>query len=110
MLEEMEKLQEEQKEADPDRADKAQRLYKFTVSLYESTIEFLAQIPEERSNSLDSFTQKMRAQLKAPENNAFINRHYNGLSKWINDHVCFFPTNTRKKVIALEHAYESLSL
>ncbi|WP_133136358.1 hypothetical protein [Legionella rowbothamii] len=110
MLEEIDKLQGEQKEADPDRADKAQKLYKFTVSLYESTIEFLAQVPEERSKSLDAFTQKMRIQLKAPENNAFINRHYNGLSKWINDHVCFFPTNTRKKVIALEHAYENLSL
>jgi hypothetical protein len=110
MLEEIEQLQDEQKEGDPDRADKAQKLYKFTVSLYESTIEFLAQVPEERSNGLDAFTQKMRAQLKAPENNAFINRHYNGLSKWINDHVCFFPTNTRKKVMALEHAYENLSL
>ncbi len=110
MLEEIEQQQEGQKAVDPDRADKAQKLYKFTVALYESTISFLNQIPEARSEGLEAFTQKMRTQLKAPENHAFINRHYNGLSKWINDHVCFFPTNTRKKVMALEHAYESLSI
>ncbi|CEG56512.1 hypothetical protein [Legionella fallonii] len=108
MSEEIEKQVQAQKEPDPDRVDKAQKLYKFTLSIYESTIAFLAQIPEERAKQVDSFIEKMHKQLNSRENNAFIDRHYNGFSKWIQDNFGFFPTATRKKITALEYACENL--
>ena len=108
--EEIEEQLQEQKEPNPDRADKAQKLYKLTLSLYESTIAFLAQIPEERSKQADTFIENIHNQLNNRENRAFIDRHHNGFSKWIQDNLGFFPTATRKKVTTLEYACENLRL
>ncbi len=92
----------------PDRLNKAHNLYKLTVSLYKTTIEFLSLIPDDREKKVDAFVNNIHGQLNNQESNAFIDRHNRGISKFIQDNFGFFPTNTRKRVSALEFACESL--
>ncbi|MGC1183370.1 hypothetical protein [Legionella sp.] len=101
------KLLKEKKQG-PDRLNKAQNLYKLTCSLHEETLQFLVQTPEDRIQKTNKFIEKIHTQLNCVENRAFIDRHHHSLSKLIHENFGLFPTATRNKMTALEHACQCL--
>ncbi len=98
----------QEKKTGPDRINKAHKLYKLTVSLYELTIPFLAQTTEKRTADTKDFIASLHAKLTAPQNNAFIDRHNHSFPKFIYENFGLFKTDTRNKLTTLEEVCNGL--
>ncbi|CAM2736284.1 Uncharacterised protein [Legionella steigerwaltii] len=98
----------QEKSADTERTDKANKTYNLVLSLYQITLEFLVLPQQMRTEQVGAFIQKIQAELNDPENSAFIDKHRDCFPRFIAEHFGFFHTDTRNKLSALKQAYEGL--
>lgn len=98
----------QEKKQGPDRLDKAQNLYNLTCFLYEETLKFMAQTPDERAKKAKEFMENIHTQLHTNKQSAFIDRHSNSFSKFINENFGFFSTTTRTRLNTFEKTCQDL--
>ncbi|KTD53733.1 hypothetical protein Lsan_4143 [Legionella santicrucis] len=96
-----------------ERRDKAEKTLALTVFLFNETIAFLNKSTTERQSFSANFYNLIHDKLNNQENNNFIDRHNNKVSRFIYTHICsygIFKTDTRKKLDIFEDLCKKTSL